>query len=50
MTAPIQFTLDGHTVTAEAGATILECAKRTGTDIPHLCYKNGYRADGNCRA
>ena len=27
-------------------------AKREGTTIPHLCYKDdaNYRADGNCRA
>ncbi len=25
-------------------------AKRAGVDIPHLCAKEGYRPDGNCRA
>jgi len=48
----ITFTLDGKTVTAEAGETIWQVAARSGTDIPHLCYKDdiNYRPDGNCRA
>ncbi len=50
--AKVTFTLDGKTVTAEAGETIWEVAKREGTLIPHLCHKDapGYRSDGNCRA
>ena len=46
----ITFTLDGKTIHAFEGETILKAAKRHGVDIPHLCYKDGYRADGNCRA
>ncbi len=46
----IAFKLDGNTIHAYEGETILKAAKRHGIDIPHLCYKNGYRADGNCRA
>ncbi|MGF1528123.1 MAG: molybdopterin-dependent oxidoreductase, partial [Candidatus Competibacterales bacterium] len=48
----IAFTLDGHEVTAHPGETIWQVAKRTGTDIPHLCAlpQPGYRFDGNCRA
>jgi len=48
----IKFSLDGETVTASAGETIWEVAKRLGTDIPHLCHSGqpGYRSDGNCRA
>ena len=47
----INFTLDGETVTAKAGESIWQVAKRMGDTIPHLCYKPepGYRADGNCR-
>ncbi|MBI2798879.1 MAG: formate dehydrogenase subunit alpha [Gammaproteobacteria bacterium] len=33
-----------------AGETILQAAKRVGIEIPHLCYQDGYRPDGNCRA
>ena len=46
----VEFKLDGNTVHAYEGETILKAAKRHGIDIPHLCYKDGYRADGNCRA
>ncbi|MDJ0958027.1 MAG: formate dehydrogenase subunit alpha [Arenicellales bacterium] len=52
MTTPIQFTLDGRTVEAQAGETIWQVASRHGNELPHLCYKDthGYRPDGNCRA
>jgi formate dehydrogenase major subunit len=46
----VKFVLDGTEVEARAGESILECATRLGISIPHLCYKPGYRADGNCRA
>jgi formate dehydrogenase major subunit len=46
----VDFKLDGQAVQALPGETILQAARRVGVDIPHLCYKEGYRADGNCRA
>ena len=48
----VTFTLDDEQVTTKAGHTIWQAAAELGTDIPHLCYKDGsgYRADGNCRA
>jgi len=46
----IAFTLDGKPVTALDGETLLTVAKREGIEIPHLCFKEGYRPDGNCRA
>ena len=46
----IEFKLNGETVSALAGETIIQAAKRHGVAIPHLCYKEGYRPDGNCRA
>src|SRR5712675_2365373 len=45
-----EFLLNGVGLSAERGETIIQAAKRHGIDIPHLCYKEGYRADGNCRA
>lgn len=45
-----RFTLNGDTIEAYGDETILQAAKRNGTEIPHLCYKEGYRPDGNCRA
>ena len=46
----IKFSLNDKNVEALPGETILEAAKRHGVEIPHLCYKPGYRPDGNCRA
>ncbi|HYW56395.1 MAG TPA: molybdopterin-dependent oxidoreductase [Polaromonas sp.] len=46
----VEFRLDDKTINAFEGETILKAAQRHGVDIPHLCYKDGYRADGNCRA
>ena len=45
-----EFRLNGVGISAERGETIIQAAKRHGIDIPHLCYKEGMRADGNCRA
>ncbi|MPZ45823.1 MAG: formate dehydrogenase subunit alpha [Betaproteobacteria bacterium] len=46
----IRFKLDGKDVEGRGGETIIQTAKRFGLDIPHLCYKDGMRPDGNCRA
>jgi formate dehydrogenase major subunit len=46
----IQFTLDGESLHAMPGETLLQAAKQAGVEIPHLCYKEGLRPDGNCRA
>ena len=46
----VEFKLDQQTVVAFEGESILQAAKRHGIDIPHLCYTDGMRADGNCRA
>jgi formate dehydrogenase major subunit len=47
---PVEFTLNGGTVVGRVDETILETARRHGVEIPHLCYKQGLRPDGNCRA
>ncbi|MEO6270127.1 MAG: formate dehydrogenase subunit alpha [Lautropia sp.] len=47
---PFGLELDGEPCEAVAGETILQVARRRGVDIPTLCYKEGYRPDGNCRA
>ena len=49
-TSGVAFELDGQPVTAHPGETILKAAQRHGVDIPHLCYADGLRPDGNCRA
>ncbi len=46
----VEFRLNGAVVRAESGETILQAALRNGVQIPYLCYKPQYRADGNCRA
>ena len=46
----IPITLNGRSVAALAGETLIETAKRHGIEIPHLCYMEGMRPDGNCRA
>lgn len=46
----VTFKLDGKDIKAYGDETILQAAKRHDVKIPHLCYKEGYRPDGNCRA
>ncbi len=48
--AMVDLTLDGIQVQAFEGETLIKVAKRHGIDIPHLCYSEGLRPDGNCRA
>ena len=50
MPSTVEFKLDQKTIHAYEGETILKAAQRHGVDIPHLCYKDGLRPDGNCRA
>ncbi len=50
MSNSIAFTLDGKPANALEGESILKAAQRHGIDIPHLCFSDGLRADGNCRA
>ena len=47
---PVEFKLNGKDVVGYSNETIIETAKRLGVAIPHLCYKEGLRPDGNCRA
>src|SRR5689334_4801891 len=46
----IAFELNGRAVQAVEGETLLQAARREGIEIPHLCYKDGMAAAGNCRA
>ena len=50
MDAPLSFSLNGKQVTASASESILQVAKREGLEIPHLCFREGMQAVGNCRA
>jgi len=49
MINPVTFTLDGRTVEAEAGQTILEAAEAAGVYIPRLCHMPGLVPWGGCR-
>ena len=46
----LAFKLDAQTLQAFEGETILQAAERHGVRIARLCYQDGLRADGNCRA
>jgi len=46
---PISFTLDGQTVTAKPGQTIMQAADDAGIYIPRLCDVEGLRHQGSCR-
>ncbi|MDO8311500.1 MAG: molybdopterin-dependent oxidoreductase, partial [Sideroxyarcus sp.] len=50
MTTPINIQLNGKTVACQSDESLLTIAKRVGIEIPHLCYKEGMEAAGNCRA
>jgi heterodisulfide reductase subunit A len=45
----ITFTIDGQTVQAEEGKTVLEVARREGIPIPTLCYHPAVDPYGACR-
>jgi altronate hydrolase/galactarate dehydratase len=49
MPQTIAFKLNDQPMHAYEGETILKAAQRHGVDIPHLCYKDGLRPDGNFR-
>ncbi len=46
----VNFTLNGKAITAGKDEPIIQAAKRQGIEIPHLCYSENLRSDGNCRA
>ncbi len=48
--ASVTFTLDGEQVQGYAGESILQTSIRLKQPIPHLCYCEGQRSDGNCRS
>ncbi len=41
--------INGQTVQAETGMTVLKAAQQTGIDIPTLCYHPALPPDGGCR-
>ena len=47
---PLTLTIDGRTVPAEAGETVLTVARRTGADVPTLCHDPRLDPAGACRS
>lgn len=47
--AEITLTIDGHTLTAPAGTTILKAAAMIDIEIPTICYHDACTANGLCR-
>ena len=45
----VTFTIDGRTITAESGATVLEAALDAGIYIPSLCWHPDLEPYGGCR-
>lgn len=45
----VHYTLDGQTVAAQPGETVLSVAKRNGIDIPTLCHHESVTPYGACR-
>ncbi len=44
-----KFILDGKEIEFNLGETIIQAAKRYGTDIPHFCWHPTLSVSGNCR-
>ena len=45
----VHLTIDGVKVEVQKGSTILEAARKAGSDVPTLCYCEGLKPDGACR-
>ncbi len=45
----VKITIDGRTIEARVGRTILEAAGEAGIYIPHLCYHKDLLPGGHCR-
>ncbi len=45
----VTLTIDGRTVQAEPGMTVLQAARQAGIHIPTLCYLEGVNKIGACR-
>ncbi len=45
----VTFTIDGKTIQAPKGMSILDAARASGYSIPYYCYHPGLSVVGNCR-
>ncbi len=46
----VQLQIDGLSVSAPEGQTLLDVARANGIAVPHLCHMDGLTPAGNCRA
>ncbi len=49
MADTVTLTIDGQTVTAPAGTTILQAAESAGINVPTICYHEACTANALCR-
>ena len=49
MSESITLTIDGKTITAQPGTTILQAAAKNAIDIPHICYHEALTPPAVCR-
>ena len=45
----IELTIDGQIIQAQNGWTVMEAARESGIDIPHICYHPELSVSGGCR-
>lgn len=45
----VTLTINGKTVKADEGATVLEAARKAGVEIPTLCHNDALQPYGSCR-
>jgi NADH-quinone oxidoreductase subunit G len=45
----VTLTIDGRTITAEKGTSVLQAAIKHGIEVPYYCYHPGLGVDGSCR-
>ena len=45
----LNIVIDGQSVQVEPGTTLMEAARATGIEIPHLCYHPDLSISGGCR-
>ncbi len=47
--ADVKLTIDGREVEVPRGTTVIQAARKLGTDVPHYCWHPGLKVAGNCR-
>jgi NADH-quinone oxidoreductase subunit G len=45
--ARVTVEIDGRRIQVEEGLNVIQAAKALGIEIPHFCFHEGLRVDGN---